>query len=187
MSSGRDYQTFLKYALKHDWLLQEDFYTVDNIRHLLGVSEVYVVCIEAKQFLPAFRAYGAIYRARTAYPPVDPLPDVGSLDGFYNKNGGVSTGGLRHLEDGRLSGIMHMTFVQPPMDTDFIEMTFGRFLTRQELSENPLTKELGIPIPSRERERYIDLSDDRAWRFVAVFYANSNGSIVIASRQRNQP
>ena len=54
----REFLSNLKYALEHDWLLQEGFYTVDNVRQLLGVSEVHVNCLENKQFLPSFSAYG---------------------------------------------------------------------------------------------------------------------------------
>lgn len=50
----RQFLSNLKFALEHDWLLQEDFYTVDNIRQLLGASEVQVKCSENNQFLPSF-------------------------------------------------------------------------------------------------------------------------------------
>lgn len=187
----RQFLENLKYALKHDWLLQEDFYTVDNIQRLLGVSEVRVDCLENKQFLPSFKAYGTMYRVNTGTEVIRivPPPTPESLDGFYNKAGGVGGGFLRHLEDGRLRGSFNFSFVEP-MDVDFFEMTFGRFLSTSEFLASPLAKELGIFARDRHGTRYIDLSDDHAWRYVGVLYVDHDArrqQIFIGSRQRKQP
>lgn len=187
----RQFLENLKYALKHDWLLQEDFYTVDNIRQLLGVSEVRVDCLETKQFLPSFSAYGTMYRVNTGteVTRIVPPPTPESLDGFYNKAGGVGGGFLRHLEDGRLRGSFNFSFVEP-MDIDFIEMTFGRLLSTPEFLASPLAKELGIIARDRHGTRYIDLSDDQSWRYVGVLYVDHDSrrqQIFIESRQRKQP
>ncbi len=186
----RQFLENLKYALKHDWLLQEDFYTVDNIQRLLGVSEVRVDCLETKQFLPSFKAYGTMYRVYTGTEVnrMIPPPTPESLDGFYNKVGGVGGGFLRHLEDGRLEGVI--TFhLASPMSIDFMEMTFGQLLSTPEFLASPLAKELGIFARDRHGTRYIDLSDKYAWRYVGIYYANldsRNQQIFIASRPRKQ-
>ena len=187
----RQFLENLKYALKHDWLLQEDFYTVDNIQRLLGVSEVRVDCLENKQFLPSFIAYGTMYRVYTGTEVnrMIPPPTPESLDGFYNKAGGVGGGSLGHLEDGRLEGEIrfHLAY---PMDIDFIEMTFGKLLSTPEFLASPLAKELGVYTRERNGNRYIDLSDDQSWRYVDIYYSNRDArsqQIVVTSRQRKQP
>lgn len=77
-----------------------------------------------------------------------------------------------------------------PMDIDFIEMTFGQRLSTPEFLASPLAKELGIFARDRHGTRYIDLSDDYAWRYVAVSYIDHHSrrqEIFIGSRQRKQP
>jgi len=187
----RQFLSNLEYALKHDWLLQEDFYTVNNIRQLLGVSEVHVNCLETNSFLPTYSAYGTIYRVNTGteVTPIVPPPTPESLDGFYNKAGGFGGGSLAHLEDGRLRGSIYFRFSEP-MDVDFIEMTFGQRLSTPEFLVSPLAKELDNFARDRHGTRYIDLSDDYAWRYVAVSYIDHHSrrqEIFIGSRQRRQP
>jgi len=187
----RQFLSNLKFALEHDWLLQEDFYTVDNIQRLLGVSEVHISCIDTKQFLPSFEALGTMYRVNTGtkVTPIVSPPTPESLDGFYNKAGGVGGGFLRRLKDGRLEGVI--TFhLASPMSIDFMEMTFGRLLSTPEFLASPLAKELGIFARERNGDRYIDLSDEHTWHYVDIYYANHDSrsqQIFIASRPRKQP
>lgn len=182
----REFLSNLKYALEHDWLLQEDFYTVNNIRHLLGVSEVYVSCLEHKHFLPSFSAYGAVYRARTAENPSLLLTDPDSLDGFYNKSGGSAAGGLKHLEDGRLQGVFSLDVIEQ-LPIDFVETTLGRPLSRQEFLASSLAKEFINLAPPRPWERYFDFSDDRVWRYFVVYYVGPVQHFLIMTRQRKHP
>lgn len=187
----REFLSNLKYALEHDWLLQEDFYTVDNIRQLLGVSEVHVNCLETNSFLPTYFTYGTMYRVYTGTEatPIVPPPTPESLDGFYNKAGGFGGGFLTRLEDGRLIGSIDFKFAEP-MDVDLIETTFGKLLSTPEFLSSPLAKELGIFTRDRHGTRYIDLSDEYAWRYVGVLYVDHHSrrqQIFIGSRQRKQP
>lgn len=182
---SREFLSNLKYALEHDWLLQEDFYTVNYIRHLLGVSEVYVSCLEHKHFLPSFSAYGAVYRARTAEKPSLLLTDPDSSDGFYNKSGGSAAGGLKHLEDGRLQGVFSLDVIEQ-LPIDFVETTLGRPLSRQEFLASSLAKEFINLAPPRPWERYFDFSDDRVWRYFVVYYVGPVQHFLIMTRQRKQ-
>lgn len=183
----RQFLENLNYALKHDWLLQEDFYTVDNIRRLLGVSEVHISCVDTNQFLPSFSAYGAMYREQIADVPV---VNHEVHTGFFDRAGwGTSVGSLSHLQGHRMKGIISFGFAES-MDIDYIEMTFGRFLSTSEFLASPLAKELGVYTRDRHGTRYIDLSDEYVWRYVGVYYANldsRNQRIFIGSRQRKQP
>lgn len=187
----RQFLSNLKFALEHDWLLQEDFYTVNNIRQLLGVSEVHVNCLETNSFLPTYSAYGTMYRVYTGteVTPIVPPPTPESLDGFYNKAGGFGGGFLTRLEDGRLRGSIDFKFAEL-MDVDLIETTFGNLLSTPEFLASPLAKELGIFTRDRHGTRYIDLSDEYAWRYVGVLYVDHDSRrqrIYIGSRQRKQP
>ena len=187
----RQFLENLKYALKHDWLLQEDFYTVDNIRQLLGASEVQVKCLENNQFLPSFTTYEikASTNKSTAETHATPPSSSDISEVFYDKAVSLGRGSLRYLDDGRLGGRIIFSFAEP-MDIDFIEMTFGRFLSTPEFLASPLAKELGIFARDRHGTRYIDLSDDQAWRYVAVSYIDHDSrrqQIFIESRQRKQP
>ena len=155
----RQFLSNLKYALEHDWLLQEDFYTVNNIQHLLGVSEVYVSCLEHKHFLPGFSAYGTLYRLRTDEKPPVPLPDPNSIKGFYNQSGNLSTGSLKRSEGGRLEGGMSIGFMNY-LALDFIEMTFGLPMLRHEFLRSLLAKEFADLSPPRPGDKYFDLSDE---------------------------
>lgn len=188
----RQFLSNLKFALEHDWLLQEDFYTVDNIRQLLGASEVQVKCSENNQFLPSFTTYETKARTNksTADTHATPPPSSDISEGFfYDKAVGLGRGSLRYLEDGRLGGRIIFSFAEP-IDIDFIEMTFGQRLSTPEFLASPLAKELGIFARDRHGTRYIDLSDDYAWRYVAVSYIDHHSrrqEIFIGSRQRRQP
>ena len=182
----RQFLSNLKFALEQDWLLQEDFYTVDNIRHLLGVSEVHVNCLEAKHFLPSFSAYGTLYRLRTDEKPPVPLPDPNSIKGFYNQSGNLSTGSLKRLEGGRLEGGMSIGFMNY-LALDFIEMTFGLPMLRHEFLRSLLAKEFADLSPPRPGERYFDLSGENTWRYLVMYYVGPMQMISIKVRQRKQP
>lgn len=167
----------LKYALEHDWLLQEDFYTVNNIRHLLGVSEVYVSCLEHKHFLPSFSAYGAVYRARTA----EDAKKHQSLEFsrlFYDQEGDVGAGGLS-IKDKQLRGAMFLSLMRS-IGRDSVELVFGKPLSRQEVS----SRDFGVQISLRDQPSpsIYDLSDEDAWRYFVVYFGHHE--IVVLQIQR---
>lgn len=175
--SPREFLSNLKYALEHDWLLQEDFYTVNNIRHLLGVSEVHVNCLENKQFLPSFSAYGAIYRARTAEGAKKHQSSNFSRS-FYDQEGDVGAGGLS-IKEKQLRGAMFLSLMRS-IDKDSVELLLGKPLSRQEVSSH----DFGVLISLRDQPSpsIYDLSDEDAWRYFVVYFGHHE--IVVLQIQR---